>query len=107
MYKPGSDRRGGSCADPSPDKDQIIAGLIESNDILQEELNRLRNSNRVLRTVHRALRATLESQRAQLELAKFNDEVFKSFCDGGFSAMVAGEAEGGLPEAESVVEPEV
>ena len=61
-----------------------IESLIESNGILQSELTRLRNSNRILRTVHRALRATLESQRAQLELTSFNDDVFKRFCAGEF-----------------------
>jgi len=81
-----------------------IEALLESNNILQEEVSRLRNSNRILRTVHSALRAANESLRAQVELAKFNDETFKSFCQGEFDAPVTEYAEGGLPTA-SVVEP--
>ena len=70
------------------DDKQVIASLIESNDILQEEVERLRTSNRILRTVHRALRATNESLRTQAELAKFNDDTFKSFCQGEFDVEV-------------------
>ena|ERR1039458_4751477 len=84
-----------------------IESLIESNGVLQAEVGRLRNSNRILRTVHRALRATLESQRAQLELASFNDDTFKRFCagefdhPGQFGAEVTVPTEvGGLPNSE-------
>jgi hypothetical protein len=89
-----------------------IESLIESNNILQTEVTRLRASNRILRTVHRALRATLESQRAQLELAQFNDDTFKRFCNGEFDhpgqfdAVVGVEAEeSGLLEPGSQAEP--
>jgi hypothetical protein len=91
-----------------------IESLIESNNILQTELTRLRASNRILRTVHRALRATLESQRAQLELASFNDDTFKRFCNGEFDhpgqfdAVVTEQvADGGLPEPTSQAEQSV
>jgi hypothetical protein len=77
---------------------QTIAALIESNDILQEEVSRLRNSNRILRTVHRALRAANESLRAQVELAEFNDNTFKSFCQGDFDVTVPNPSDDGLLE---------
>ena len=54
--------------------------LVESNNILQEEITRLRYSNRTLRTVVRALRSTCDSLRAQAEQANFNDETFKKMC---------------------------
>ena len=38
------------------DKDLVIAGLIESNDILQTEITTLRSSNRLLRKVNSILR---------------------------------------------------
>ena len=82
-----------------------IQALLESNNILQEEVSRLRNSNRILRTVHSALRAANESLRAQVALAKFNDETFKAFCQGEFDAPVTEHAEGGLPTASRVVDP--
>ena len=82
-----------------------IQALLESNNILQEEVSRLRNSNRILRTVHSALRAANESLRAQVSLAQFNDETFKRFCQGEFDAPVTEYAEGALPNASSVVDP--
>jgi hypothetical protein len=75
-----------------------MSAVIESNEILQEEVSRLRNSNRICRAVIRALRATNESLRAQVELAKFNDETFKSFCQGDFDVPVAISDESGLLE---------
>jgi regulator of replication initiation timing len=80
--------------------EQAVAALIESNDMLQEEVTRLRASNRMLRTIHRALRAKVTSQAEQLEQAKFNDEAFKSFCEMEIGAEVV-PAEGGLPKAEN------
>jgi hypothetical protein len=77
-----------------------IESLLDANGILQEEVSRLRNSNRILRTVHRALRATLESQRSQLELAQFNDDTFKRFCSGEFDAAVTA-----APEDNGLLEP--
>ena len=82
-----------------------IESLIEANEMLQEELTRLRNSNRILRTVHKALRAANESLRAQVELARFNDETFKSFCQGEFDAPVVSSEDGALPSAGTAVEP--
>jgi hypothetical protein len=91
-----------------------IESLLVANSTLAEEVARLRNSNRVLRTVHKALRATLESQRAQLELAQFNDDVFKRFCSGEFDhpgqfdAVITEQvADGGLPEPTSQVDQSV
>ena len=84
-----------------------IEALIESNNMLQEEVTRLRNSNRILRTVHRALRATLESQRSQLELASFNDDVFKRFCAGEFDSPNQFDAKVEVPTGEgALLEPE-
>ncbi len=80
------------------EKDITISALTESNDMLQEEVTRLRESNAMLRKVHRVLRQTLNSLHEQVENAKFNDEVFKSFCEGEFDAYVVGAMEGGLPE---------
>lgn len=85
----------------------MIESLIESNNILQEEVSRLRNSNRILRTVHRVLRETLKSKDRQLELAQFNDEVFKKFCNGEFDAPVVLLEEGGLPATRGTVESSV
>jgi hypothetical protein len=83
-----------------------IESLIESNTILQTEVTRLRASNRILRTVHRALRATLESQRAQLELASFNDDTFKRFCNGEFDHPGQFDAVVGVePEDSGLLEP--
>lgn len=82
-------------------EEMTIESLLESNKTLQDEVAQLRNSNRILRTVHRALRAANESLRHQIELAKFNDEVFKRFCEGEFDALgqfatAAPTGEGGL-----------
>ena len=95
-------------------KQGMVDSLIESNAILQEEVNRLRTSNKVLRTVHKALRSANESLRQQVELAKFNDDVFKRFCEGEFDspgefdgvedefdAKVTSTEEGGLSESET------
>ena len=79
--------------------------VVEANDELQREVLRLRNSNRILRTVHRALRSRLESLERQIELAQFNDDVFKRFCNGEFDAKVEATADAGLAEAEGSVEP--
>lgn len=84
------------------EKDQVIASLIEANDILQLEVTRLRDTARILRRVHSALRATITSQQRQLEIATFNDNAFKELCE--FGATGTQTAEGGLPEASSVVE---
>jgi chaperonin cofactor prefoldin len=52
---------------------QLCDALEEANETLQAEVTRLRNSNRVLRTVNSHLRG-------QLTIAHNNDEVFKEFC---------------------------
>jgi hypothetical protein len=81
-----------------------IEALVESNNILQEEVLRLRNSNRVLRTVVRTLRASLTTLREQVAVAQQNDEMFKAFCAGEFDVKSTHSADGGLPEPESQVE---
>lgn len=62
------------------DKDQIIASLIESNEILREESQQLRNNNRILRRVHSALRHANQALRNQVAIAQQNDELFKELC---------------------------
>jgi hypothetical protein len=66
-------------------KTLAVLALTESNESLLEEIARVRNSNRLLRTIVRALRATNESLRARIEIATFTDEAFKAFCAGEFS----------------------
>jgi FtsZ-binding cell division protein ZapB len=87
------------------DKDLVIAGLIESNDILQQEVTKVRNSNRILRTVVRALRTANESLRRTVEIAQQNDETFKDLCEGKFDAEVSCDAEDGLSGSSHEVEP--
>ena len=84
---------------------QVIESLLESNDLLQGEVNRLRNSNRILRRVHSALRQANESLRRQVALAHENDALFKQFCNGDFDAPSPSESEGVLPAASHEVEP--
>lgn len=64
--------------------EQTIAALLEANDLLGEDNSRLRNSNTVLRNVLRKLRETIAIQKKQIEQSTFNDETFKSFCQGEF-----------------------
>ncbi len=75
-----------------------MSAVVESNEILQEEVNRLRNNNRILRSVIRALRATVTTLRTQVELAKENDDVFKAFCNGEFDVKGTDPRESGLLE---------
>lgn len=90
------------------DKDIIIAGLIESNDILRGELEVSRNTARLLRRVNSALRGAITSLRNQIQNAQANDELFKQLCNGEFDAATeTGTGEGVLPEAEPTVEPAV
>lgn len=84
-----------------------IESLLEANNILQDEVTRLRNSNRLLRDVNRAIRRSNTSLQNQVELAKANDELFKKFCAGDFdapgqfdAAVIAPEEAGGLPQSE-------
>lgn len=77
---------------------ELIASLLESNATLKDEVNQLRNSNRILRQVHRALRSANESLRRQIETATFNDETFQKFCQGEFDAKGTSQGDGGLPE---------
>jgi hypothetical protein len=51
----------------------LHSALIESNDILQEELTRYRRVNKILRIVNRRLRT-------QVTIAHANDEAFKNLC---------------------------
>lgn len=80
-----------------------IESLVESNNILQEEVSQLRNSNRILRTVHRALRAANESLRRQVTQAMFNDETFKQFCAGEFDSPNQFDAVVVVPEGAGVL----
>lgn len=82
------------------ERDLVIEGLQESNEILQQEVKRLRNSNRVLRAVIRALRSANESLHKQQEIALKNDEIFKAYCEGEFDAQTFHPTEGGLPQAD-------
>jgi hypothetical protein len=82
-----------------------IESLIESNNILQGEIQRVRDSNRILRRVNSALRESLDSLRRQVTIAQENDENFKSMCQGDFDASVSEEHTGGLPGASYEVEP--
>jgi hypothetical protein len=81
-----------------------LQALVESNDMLQEELNRVRNTNRVLRTVVRQLRTSLTTLREQVAVAAQNDETFKAFCAGEFDVKGTNPSEAGLAEAGSQVE---
>jgi len=81
-----------------------LDAVVESNEILQEEVSRLRTSNRVLRQVVRALRASITTLRTQGELARENDEVFKAFCNGEFDVKGTNPEESGLLEPGSQVE---
>ena len=82
----------------------LAAALQESNDILQDEVSRLRETNATLRVVIRTLRRTNESLREQVSNASENDDTFKRFCTGEFDAdfdietQVAPSVEGELPE---------
>lgn len=89
------------------DKDLVIAGLIESNDILQTEITTLRSSNRLLRKVNSILRGSVESLRNQIGIAMENDERFKQLCNGEFDELGTGAADGGLPEPGPTAEPTV
>jgi hypothetical protein len=62
----------------------LVEALQESNDILQDEVSRLRETNATLRVVIRALRRTNESLRQQVSNAAENDDTFKRFCAGEF-----------------------
>jgi hypothetical protein len=79
-------------------KDQVIASLMEANDLLQEELQQVRNNNRILRRVHSALRRANTSLRNQVAIAQQNDELFKELCTSDFGAKVTSPEDGGLPE---------
>jgi hypothetical protein len=81
----------------------LAAALQESNDILQDEVSRLRETNATLRVVIRALRRTNESLRQQVSNAAENDDTFKRFCEGEFDEIetqVVEEGEGVFPEPE-------
>ena len=80
------------------EKDQVIASLIESNEILREESQQLRNNNRILRRVHSALRSANQALRNQVAIAQQNDELFKELCTSDYGAKVTSPEDGGLPE---------
>lgn len=91
-------------SDIAQSKDEIIAALIEANDILQTELTNVRRSHRVLRTVLSALRKSVAQYREVIVSKKFTDEIFKEFCEGKFDVPVAIDELGGLPGLSGVVE---
>lgn len=68
------------------DKDFLIAALTESNDLLQGDNARLRNTNKILRTVNSILRG-------QLNNAHANDEEFKNYEHEGIDGYVAVEVD--------------
>lgn len=68
------------------DKDFLIAALTESNDLLQEDNARLRNTARVLRSVNSALRG-------QLKNAHANDEEFRNYEHGEMNGYIAVEVD--------------
>ena len=81
----------------------LAAALQEGNDILQDEVSRLRETNATLRTVIRTLRRTNESLRAQVASAAENDDTFRRFCAGEFDEIetqVVEDGEGVFPEPE-------
>jgi len=77
----------------------VVSALKEGNDILQEEVTRLRETNSTLRVVNRTLRRTNESLRNQVAAAAENDETFKRYCNGKFDVEVVESATGVLPAA--------
>lgn len=82
----------------------VVEQLLEVNQTLQDEVQRLTDQRRILRRVNSALREALESQRRQIAIAVENDEQFKSLCQEGFD-VVSGADEGGLPSASHEAEP--
>ena len=86
------------------DKDAIIASLMESNDLLRNEILQVRNNNRILRRVHSALRSANQSLRNQIDVAQQNDELFKKFCNGDFDAKVTSTEGVGLTDSGTKVE---
>lgn len=87
------------------DKDLIISQLIESNTVLNEEIQRVRDSNRILRTANRALQGANASLRRIAETAQKNDDMFKDLCDGKFDAPVSRDDPAGLALTSHEVEP--
>jgi len=78
----------------------VVDALVESNEFLQEEVSRLRNNNRMLRTVISAQRKTATVLRDQVAIAAANDEAFKEMCSD--APVVQGES--GLLDATDTVE---
>ena len=77
--------------------EEVNEALLESVDLLQEEVSRLRNNNRMLRTVISALRKTNTVLSTQVAFAAANDEAFKVMCQEGSDVTVEQADEGGLP----------
>jgi cell division septum initiation protein DivIVA len=84
-----------------------LDAVVEANEMLQDEVNRLRNTNRVLRTVVRQLRSALTTLREQVAVAVQNDETFRSFCAGEFDVKSTRSGEVGLTEPDPQVKPTV
>ena len=81
-----------------------IDALLESNDMLQGEITRLKESNSTLRRVNSVLRKSLDVLRTQVAAAAENDDTFRRFCEGEFDAQVTELGDAGLAEAGSQVE---
>ena len=81
-----------------------IDALLESNDMLQGEITRLKESNSTLRRVNSVLRKSLDVLRNQVAAAAENDDTFRRFCDGEFDAPVIESEDAGLAESDSQVE---
>ena len=75
----------------------IVEQLLEANKTLQEEVQRLTDSRRILRRVNSALREANDSLRRQTSIAIQNDDNFKALCQEGFDVPVSGDTQGGLP----------
>jgi len=86
------------------DKDLIISQLMESNTCLNEELQRVRDSNRILRLANKALQGANASLRRIAEVAQNNDEMFRELCEGKFDAPVS-EGSAGLAVPSHEVDP--
>lgn len=75
---------------------EVNEALLESNSLLQEEVSRVRNNNRMLRAVISALRQTNTELRKSVEIAVANDDAFKAMCQGdvSYTSVVSGSGDG-------------
>lgn len=97
-------------SDVKQDPEFIIASLLEANEILRSEVQRLTVSRSTLRRINGALRESITSMQRQIAIAQENDELFKDLCAGKFDApgqfdAKVTETNGALPTVGTVVEP--